>query len=489
MAESSDSPERSERAMRPLYERLPRGPHRMDRGEVAENQRQRMHGAMIEAVAAHGYGGTSVKQVITLAGVSRRAFYEQFSNKQECFLTALELLTSRASERVATAYRTTDGSLEDRMRAALTALAELLAANPKSARMALLEAWAAGPSGWTTLTKALLGFERALAESFARTPGATGLPAPVVRGIVGGLHMMAFTRLHRGRSEELPGLVEQMLRWTLAFQAPAMRPLQPLAPRGKLPGVTARRRDRANRFEGRALAELGRQSVEAPTPIYGREGERMRLLDSVLEMTALEGYGNLSPLRIVDHADASIDTFFGQFGDLEGCALVALANVSEEVRSTLSGLERCSETDWPLAVRRTLHSLMRHLTEHPRHAHMLTTGAVEMGPPGIGLSLELASETARRLIAAAPSASGVDAHMQEGLAGAIWHTVYCHAACQKTDSLRGTADYLTYMVLASSVGAEQAAKILASELGARSLSRLSEPTWRQSEHQSSRAVL
>jgi len=71
------------RTIEPLYERLPRGPHRLDRGEVEENQRRRMYGAMIEAVATNGYGRTSVKQVVTLAGVSRRAFYEQFANKQE----------------------------------------------------------------------------------------------------------------------------------------------------------------------------------------------------------------------------------------------------------------------------------------------------------------------------------------------------------------------------------------------------------------------
>src|ERR1022692_2430921 len=63
------------RGVAPLYERLPRGPHRLDPLEVAENQRRRMYGAMIEAVAASGYGRTSVKQVVTLAGVSRRAFY------------------------------------------------------------------------------------------------------------------------------------------------------------------------------------------------------------------------------------------------------------------------------------------------------------------------------------------------------------------------------------------------------------------------------
>ena len=52
----------------PLYKRLPKGPHGIAPEDVVHHQRIRMHGAMIEAVALHGYER------------SRRAFYEQFAN-------------------------------------------------------------------------------------------------------------------------------------------------------------------------------------------------------------------------------------------------------------------------------------------------------------------------------------------------------------------------------------------------------------------------
>ena len=55
--------------------------HRLSRSAVVRHQRVRIHGAMIEAVAQHGYGATSVRLVVGLAGVSRRCFYEQFTNK------------------------------------------------------------------------------------------------------------------------------------------------------------------------------------------------------------------------------------------------------------------------------------------------------------------------------------------------------------------------------------------------------------------------
>jgi AcrR family transcriptional regulator len=453
----------------------------MGRGEVAENQRQRMHGAMVEAVAAHGYGGTSVKQVITLAGVSRRAFYEQFANKQECFLATLELLSRRAGERVATAYRSTDGGIEQRMQAALTTFAELIASNPKSARMAVLDASAAGPSGWAAHTKTLLGFERALGHSFASTPGASALPAPVVRAITGGLHMIVLNRLHRGRPEELPGLAQDMLAWTLAFETPAARHMQSLDPRGKLAGVAAR----SAKLPSQAQRPSRRPNTgpQARGQGDGPEAERARLLQSALEMTALEGYANLSPLRIVDRAGVSIDSFFSLFGDMEGCVLVALAKLGDEIRQTLSALDQGSEREWPMTVRRALHALMRHFAEHPSHAHMIATGSVEIGSPGIDQSLGLAAEVARRLAAGAPADSTAGACTEEGIAGAIWHTVYCYAVCHKTDRLEATADYLTYIVLAPYLGAEQAVKALAFEHAARGFSRLGERAQRPAELQ------
>jgi len=79
----------------PLYKRLPHGPHRLDRTQVIRHQRARIYGAMVEAVASSGYQETSVKQVVALAGVSRRSFYEQFANKQECFLATFDLIAQR----------------------------------------------------------------------------------------------------------------------------------------------------------------------------------------------------------------------------------------------------------------------------------------------------------------------------------------------------------------------------------------------------------
>ncbi len=412
----------------PLYERLPRGPHRMDPGEVAENQRLRMYGAMVEAVATNGYGRTSVKQVVTLAGVSRRAFYEQFANKQECFLATLDLIAAQAIESIGSTYRATEGTFEQRLEAAFATFAEVVRRNPKGARVMLVDAPSAGPAGWQKLTETLNIFERRLAASFAHAPDAGPLPEPVTSAIVGGLRRATFVRLVEERTEEMPALVGDMVSWTLVFMTDELSPLE--VPPRELPVETR----------------------------LGEEDDRARVLHSALELAALEGYGNLTPMRIVDDAGVSIDTYFNLFEDMETCFLAALENLREEVRATVSDPGLGSSEEWSAAVRRALDRLLRYFAARPAYAQTIATGVFAMGQRAVDLRIELACEVAASLTAGAPGPPLTDL-AQEGIEGAIWHTIYLQTASRGAGSLPELSDYLAYVVLAPFLGAEEAARI------------------------------
>src|SRR6516164_10070200 len=69
---------------------LPRGRHAAPRPVVREAQRARMLDAMVQSVAEKGYARVAVADVVERAGVSRKTFYEQFANKEECFLAAYD---------------------------------------------------------------------------------------------------------------------------------------------------------------------------------------------------------------------------------------------------------------------------------------------------------------------------------------------------------------------------------------------------------------
>lgn len=440
---SESSPQRSTRTRRrasnsvansvmaPLYERLPRGPHQLDPDEVAENQRRRMYGAMIEAVATSGYGRTSVKQVVTLAGVSRRAFYEQFANKQECFLATLDLIAGQAIDSIAASYRSADGTLEQRLAAALATFAAVVEQNPKGSRLMLVDAPSAGPAGWERLTETLTAFEERFASSFAHAPNVAPLPKPIARAIVGGLRRVTFVRLIEGRTDEMPKLVEQMLSWTLVFKVAGSNPLE-----GELRSVP---------IDARVVSE----------------DDRARVLRSALELAALEGYGNLTPMRIADEAGVSIDAFFDLFDDMEACFLAAIEKLSEEVREIVSDPQLTS-ADWPTAVRRALDALMRYFAARPAYTQTIATGVFAMGQRAVDLGAELACEVAAKLTAGAPGPPLTEI-AQEGIEGAIWHTIYCQTANGGTDALPELSDHLAYVVLAPFLGAEEAARIVTEE--------------------------
>ena len=80
-------------------ERLPRGPHRLSREQVENHQRERIIAAMIAAAGTKGYGSTTIGDITHRARVSRDTFYEQFANKEECFLAAYDATTRELLDR------------------------------------------------------------------------------------------------------------------------------------------------------------------------------------------------------------------------------------------------------------------------------------------------------------------------------------------------------------------------------------------------------
>lgn len=66
--------------------------------EVREHQRWRLIGATAHVIAERGYWPTTIADITTAAGVSKKAFYDHFSSKEEAFLRtydSVELLRAQ----------------------------------------------------------------------------------------------------------------------------------------------------------------------------------------------------------------------------------------------------------------------------------------------------------------------------------------------------------------------------------------------------------
>jgi AcrR family transcriptional regulator len=100
--------------------------------------------AMAEAMAERGFVGTPVAEIIRRAGVSRETFYQQFSSKQDCFLAALEDGLVRLGDAMSAALAT-DGTPIQRFDRLLGSYLAAVALDPATARLFLIEIYAAGP--------------------------------------------------------------------------------------------------------------------------------------------------------------------------------------------------------------------------------------------------------------------------------------------------------------------------------------------------------
>jgi AcrR family transcriptional regulator len=147
---------------------LPRGPHGLTRGAVVENQRRRLIDAVPVAAREKGYAALTVEDIATRAGVSRRTFYENFRDAQDCFVASYRQHSQELLAVVGGAAAAAGAAWEDRARFALASLLRYLAERPDLAHMAVIEVLAAGPEAIAerdrgiALLSALIG-EEALA--------------------------------------------------------------------------------------------------------------------------------------------------------------------------------------------------------------------------------------------------------------------------------------------------------------------------------------
>ncbi|OJU83794.1 MAG: hypothetical protein BGO11_13720, partial [Solirubrobacterales bacterium 70-9] len=191
-------------------DRLPRGRHGLPREAVADSQRVRILAAMIEVVAAQGYTDTRVVDVIGIAGVSRKTFYELFDSKEDCFLAAYDILLGRVLEKAETGFGVQPGApWPVRLEAGLRAVLGHLAAHPEEARFALVEVLAAGPKALARRDAALRQFTGFIETG--RSESTIDLPGSTAQTIAGGVSELLYSEVLHGAAARLPARLPELV--------------------------------------------------------------------------------------------------------------------------------------------------------------------------------------------------------------------------------------------------------------------------------------
>ncbi len=320
-----------------LYDKLPPGPGGLA-SEVAAHQRARIHNAMVELVGERGYAAVRMRDVVRLAGVSTRSFYENFEGKEDCFLRTHDLIVRGAVRRIGAAQA---DELDWRQRPGLVfgAFTQEIEIAPHAARLTLVDAYDAGMESLEQAWRAESAFEAMIGEGLSRGPNGFVTPPLIVEGIVAGVARLARLRLLVGQAGTLNGFGDELTEWALSLLDQSA---------GEL-----------------ALLDKRSAPAEAETDeALPLEGHRASILAATAGLAAVDGYAYLTIPRIRARAGISRAAFNAQFASVEDCFLAALELRAGEALDEATSAQTAGQT-WAGGVYRAIACLCRRFGSDP----------------------------------------------------------------------------------------------------------------------------
>ena len=173
-------------------------------GRELAGHRQRLIAAMASSIGSKGYRETTVADVVRIARTSRRNFYQQFEDRDACFLALFDATNDAMMEQIAAAVDPHQ-ALEQQVDRALDAYIENVTAQPALYQSFVRELPGLGRAGADRQLAVTERFARllvGLVESGRREqPGLAAGPLAMDTAvmIVGGLRELAVISLQRGR--------------------------------------------------------------------------------------------------------------------------------------------------------------------------------------------------------------------------------------------------------------------------------------------------
>ncbi|HWA54382.1 MAG TPA: TetR/AcrR family transcriptional regulator [Solirubrobacterales bacterium] len=186
---------------------------------MSSPKRQRILEGMLEVVGSNGYDAASVRMVLDSTGLYRQAFYDEFADKDACYLEALRFGAAKL-EAIAVEAAADEGEWRAQLRAGLSAVLATLEADPDAGRALIVEVHAAGPEALAVRTEAMKRLT-AFIDS-ARDEASGEAPPPIAaEGIVAGMHAVVHAKLAAGEDSGFHDLLSDFMYFaTLPYFGP-----------------------------------------------------------------------------------------------------------------------------------------------------------------------------------------------------------------------------------------------------------------------------
>lgn len=411
----------------------------VSRAAIERNQRERLFGGMVIAIAEHGYEQTRVADVLEASGVSRNTFYKHFDNKHACFVATVEAILSLAMERVAAAYKR-EGPWTEQLGGAFESMVEMIVSQPAAARLCFVEIYAAGPEAIDVVDRLAGDLEEMVVLAFHCSPERAGMPRELIRAGVGGLRKIARTRLRLGTECELVDLAPGLLEWALGYSPPPQELRKPCRP------------------------------LELPPEVLERDLDdpRERVLVGLERAVAENGYPATTLADVARHGAISLTTFYAHFDSKEQAMLAGLERSSQHALAATLPAYRAAE-DWPHAVAAAFEALFSFMAEEPAMASLGGVNAYAGGPPVLERRDQVNDAAQAFLQRGYREHPGTNPAASEAISASIDALLFDGLRRIGAERMYELAPEATYLTLVPFVGAETAcavANVSSAEAGA-----------------------
>ena len=152
-----------------------------------QERRIRLLDAAVEVFGTTGYRTATVEKVCSEAGLTKRYFYESFTNSEDLLMVTYARATDAMRENILAGAAAEADSTEQVLRAALTGFFTFVAENPKSARIAFVEILGVSSTVDALYRKTTTSFSETVLQVAEAVGSGHGLAGPNRRTLAMGL--------------------------------------------------------------------------------------------------------------------------------------------------------------------------------------------------------------------------------------------------------------------------------------------------------------
>lgn len=418
--------------------------------------RRRLLEAMVDVAARHGYGGATVARVIKRAGVSRATFYEEFDNRADCLVAAVQEISARALAGL--------GSLsiaEISTRELLATGLDAVDREPAAARVLLIESLA-GPTTSRAAHEAFLSaVDDAATENLASRTGPARIELSSV-AVTGGVVGVLTPRLFRGETGGMSTLLDDLEAWVGAYTTVPRRGHGPVDWPALATSIEARPVQRPNPLEVR----LPRGRAALPSGVVAGE-HRQRIFAAVARLAREHGYAAMTVGDIVATAGIGRDVFYESFRGKQDAFLAAQSSALENSLA-LAASGYFGAGTWPERVWDAAERLLAYISSIPDLATLDWVEGYAAGAPAIRRSYEnrmaytLFLEEGYRQRS---QAEALPRLCSEAITGSLLELMRRRAVAGRVEQIQELLPEVAYVATAPFVGPAAALELLSAKTG------------------------